>query len=160
MDRSLCIIGYGWSDDKPQDGTGKLWIAYEAGGDINVVWSISDDHLSWNTSGAVIGTGVTADDLSSCVAFENKIGVFWSDQDADAYFFRFHLDGTIETEWSPRETVALGSDIADDHQPDQSAQANLHLRLEPDIRRLSATGPSVALSSLSTRRTARFVSRS
>lgn len=99
-----------------QDSTGRLWATYEGGeGAIYVCWSTSDDHREWAFPGLVIRTGVDTDDISTLVAFDGKIGVFWSDQDRDQYAFRIHRDDQLPEVWDSVKTVKSGSGIADDH---------------------------------------------
>ncbi len=52
-----------------QDSTGRLWTTAEGGGNINVYYSTSADHLTWTTTPVVLQTGVNADDICSIVAF-------------------------------------------------------------------------------------------
>jgi hypothetical protein len=99
-----------------QDSTGKLWLAYEGGNQIHVLWSTNLAHTSWNTAGMVLAS-VDDDDIAAIVAFNNRIGVMWSNQrtDSDNFGFRVHVDGASETTWEPVEIVDQGGDIADDH---------------------------------------------
>ncbi|KPK02986.1 MAG: hypothetical protein AMK71_00290, partial [Nitrospira bacterium SG8_35_4] len=96
-----------------EDSTGKLWITYEAGNTIRVIWSTSSDHILWDFSGIDLHVGVHGDDISSITSFDNKIGVIWSNQDEDNYGFSIHNDGDPETSWGPLEI--FGSGIEDDH---------------------------------------------
>jgi hypothetical protein len=99
-----------------QDSTGKLWIAYDPGTQIRVIWSTNAEHTSWNTTGMVLAT-IDSDDIAAIVAFDNRIGVMWSNQrsDSDNFGFRIHVDGASETTWGPVEIVDQGGQIADDH---------------------------------------------
>jgi hypothetical protein len=99
-----------------KDSTGKLWIAYDPGNEIRVIWSTNPEHTSWNTMGMALAS-VDEDDIAAIVAFNNRIGVMWSNQrsDSDNFGFRLHVDGASDTTWGPVEIVEQGGDIADDH---------------------------------------------
>jgi hypothetical protein len=57
---------------------------------------------------------VNPDDISAILSFEDKIGVMWSDQGAQALRFSYHVDGAPDDAWT-NETVLLGQGKADDH---------------------------------------------
>ena len=99
------------------DSQGRMWLATDANTAIKVRWSDSD-YSSWS-SDITLNTGhnVKDDDLCSVIAFDNKIGVLWSNQLADdAFQFRYHLDSNSDpADWAPIETAANGNNIADDH---------------------------------------------
>jgi hypothetical protein len=118
-----------------QDSTGKLWIVYDPGNKIRVMWSTTSDHTGWNTTGMVLYEPVDSDDLADIVAFNNRIGVMWSNQSADNFGFRIHVDGQPETTWGPVEVVEQGGSIADDH-------VNLAVTDAQDV--LAATKSSVS----------------
>jgi PKD repeat protein len=93
------------------DGTGKLWITYRTLGRIDVMWSTSADHLNWDFTGFTLDPAVRDHDLSTIVAFGNKIGVVWSHQTLDPvkeFRFRYHVDGDPEDSWSPNEVLIQG----------------------------------------------------
>jgi hypothetical protein len=109
-----------------KDSTGKLWIAYESEIDsvpkITVIWSTSADHKTWDTTGKLLNTdAVDSDDIAAVVAFDNKIGVFWSNQNpesTDRFVFRVHVDSEEEESediWEDEEVVTTEDDIGDDH---------------------------------------------
>ena len=101
-----------------KDSTGRLWAAFELNNDIRVIWSVSPDHLSWNTTGINVESHVDSDDIATVVAFGgNSIGVLWSDQSADAswqFGFRVHRDADPPEVWQPIELIDSGSAV-DDH---------------------------------------------
>jgi PKD repeat protein len=105
--------GAGWAN-LAQDSTGKVWAITRISGDIRVFWTTSSDHTSWSSSGFTVGT-VGEDECGALCVFDGKVGAFWSDQDDDAFYFRYHVDGASETSWSSRETVDQGGGAADDH---------------------------------------------
>jgi len=99
-----------------QDSTGRLWATYEGGdGNIYACHSTSADHREWNAPGIVLRSGVSSDDISTVVAFDRKIGIFWSDQARWQFGFRIHRDDDPPEVWQPVQVVASGDGIADDH---------------------------------------------
>jgi hypothetical protein len=85
-------LGFGTSGESAtiaKDGNGSLWVAYDTGTNIKVVWSDPTDHTStgWTTTngGVTVNTAALedSDDLAAIVAFDDKIGVLWSFHYAD-----------------------------------------------------------------------------
>ena len=101
-----------------KDSTGKLWATWEQGGSIYVNRTTSGDS-TWGTPFVLPGAAaVNGDDISSIIAYGgNKIGIFWSNQNAtpDADFFAVHTDGTADTTGWAIETAYTGTNLADDH---------------------------------------------
>jgi hypothetical protein len=101
-----------------KDSTGRLWAVFENNHAINVIWTTTPDHRTWDMSGVVIETDVGSDDIATVVAFGgDKIGVLWSDQGADAswrFGFRVHRDADPPDVWQPLEVIDTGSAV-DDH---------------------------------------------
>jgi hypothetical protein len=99
-----------------QDSTGRLWFTAEGDERIQVHYSEPADHRQWSTAPLGIGSGVDKDDISSVVSFGgDRIGVFWSDQNSDAFWFRWRQDDSPPTQWSATEVVYPGPGHADDH---------------------------------------------
>jgi len=98
-----------------QDSKGKLWIPFEFNGRVKVIYSTSPDHREWNTAGVEIADNLHDDDLASIIAFDGQIGVFWSNQNEEAFYFRTHRDGDAEDKWQKLEVVVKGQLVADDH---------------------------------------------
>ena len=100
-----------------KDSTGQLWATWEANGTIWLNRTTGTDS-SWGTPFAMPGaSAVNIDDISSIIAFGgDKVGVFWSNQDAspDADFFAIHNDTDGDTTWTT-ETAYTGTNRADDH---------------------------------------------
>lgn len=107
-----------------QDSTGRLWLTYtQPPGQVMVAHS-DPGGTSWtagfSTTGADTDVGPT--DISAVVAFDSdgsgtgtdSIGVFWSDQESDAFRFAIHRDGSADTAWRV-ETALAGPGIADGH---------------------------------------------
>jgi hypothetical protein len=107
-----------------KDTTGKLWITYTQGSKVWVNHSganpaVLDPDLSWNLAPAAFtvtgtNTSVAADDISSLIAYDGKIGVFWSNQNDTTFYFAYHVDGTADTSWTGGAAWSQ-KDIADDH---------------------------------------------
>jgi hypothetical protein len=87
-----------------KDSLGKLWITYTQGSKVYVNHSganpaASDPDLSWNPAAAYVipaagvNTSVKTDDISSLIAYDGKIGVFWSNQNDTTFYFAYHVDG-------------------------------------------------------------------
>ena len=98
-----------------QDSTGKLWAAYASGiggdGKVHVIWSISVDHLLWQTTPFILASGISTStqEAAPIIRFGgNKIGVAWSNQIALEDAFSYHIDGDPETVWSAKEMIDSG----------------------------------------------------
>jgi hypothetical protein len=118
-----------------KDSTGMLWVTYTQGNKVYVNHSLSSD-TDWNINVApfqVAGTNtnVSPDDISTLVAVDGKIGVFWSNESAGqfsgssdtAFYFAAHPDGAADNVWIGG--VALRQpEIADDHINIKSLQAD------------------------------------
>jgi uncharacterized repeat protein (TIGR02059 family) len=101
-----------------KDSTGLLWATWEAGGHIWINHTVGGD-TNWNATPIQLpgAAAVNTDDISSIIAFGgNKVGVFWSNQNAspDADYFAIHQDGAADTDWTI-ETAYTGTNLADDH---------------------------------------------
>ncbi len=111
-----------------RDTTGHLWASREAGGEVKVNRSTTDD-ATWGaefTLPVTGATGLNSDDIASVVAFDgNKIGVMWSHQPDSRMYFSVHLDAGADTTWEVA-SVAYGSagGDADDHINLKSLQAD------------------------------------
>jgi len=143
---TLPLLGGAASVSIDQDSTGKLWATYagsglEGDGNVRVIWSTSPDHLSWNTTGFILASGVSTvtTEAAAIVRFGNRVGVAWSNQNAAEIAFRHHLDGQAETIWSTKEIIDSGlgpqglGGVADNH---------LSIRAHPDGRVLLAAKDS------------------
>ncbi len=101
------------------DSTGRMWVAWNNAGSTLVRYS--DAPYNTFSSPITLNTGASGDDISMVVAFNNQIGVFWSDQNDERFGFRVHQDGASPTTWSADEVPAsqsaksVGSGMADDH---------------------------------------------
>ena len=100
-----------------EDSTGRLWITYAQAGEIYLSHSLGTDR-QWGAPFPMPASGVnehiSADDISTLVAFNGHIGVLWSNQLDSTVNFASHADGAADTAWSG-EVVLRDPNIADDH---------------------------------------------
>ncbi len=101
-----------------KDSTGQLWVTYVENRRVMVNRSLGSD-TNWGTpfqlpSSSAAGN-VSSDDISSIVAFQGKIGVMWSNQNTDKFYFAIHNDNDDDMTWQTEEVAAQGNGIADDH---------------------------------------------
>jgi hypothetical protein len=99
-----------------KDSLGRLWVTYT---NMDAVWTA---HTTTNDStwGAPFNLPVTdagnlsADDISTIVAFDSKIGIMWGNQNTQNYYFATHADNAGDFTWT--SGIALGiPQGADDH---------------------------------------------
>ena len=74
------------------DSNQRIWVAYEESNSIYVKYSDSPSYSAWS-SPLSLASGVKADDIAAVTAFGgNKIGVMWSNQNAERFGFRYRDD--------------------------------------------------------------------
>jgi PKD repeat protein len=98
-----------------KDSTGTLWAAWIQAKRVHVTHTLGSDAV-WRSPMMLpaCASDVTSDDVCGLVPFNgDRIGVLWSDQNADAFLFSVHLDGAPDTAWSAAEPATLGE--SDDH---------------------------------------------
>jgi len=99
-----------------QDTSGTLWLTYTRGNAVYVSHSTTSDFV-WTTPYVLPvenAANLTPDDISSVIAYNSRIGVMWSNQNATAIYFASHVDGAADTEWNM--STALGAPYGgDDH---------------------------------------------
>ena len=101
------------------DSNGRMWLASDGNTNVNVRWSDSP-YSSWNGPITLVNN-ISSDDISDVIAFDGKVGVFWSNQNTQRFGFKFHVDDTDPSVWSADEVPAsqsaynIGSGMADDH---------------------------------------------
>ncbi|HEY3020261.1 MAG TPA: hypothetical protein VGJ32_08715 [Solirubrobacteraceae bacterium] len=105
-----------------RDSTGKLWITYTHNSQVYVAHSTTDQ-ATW-AAPSVLPAGapanVSADDISSIVSFNGRIGVMWSNQAPngtgvpDTYYWATHVDGQSDGAWQVQSALS-GIELADDH---------------------------------------------
>lgn len=101
-----------------KDSTGQLWVTYVESRKVMVNRSLSSD-TDWGVpfqlpSSATAGS-VSSDDISSIIAWQGKVGVLWSNQSSDKFYFAVHNDSAADTVWQPEEIAMQGSSMSDDH---------------------------------------------
>ena len=98
-----------------KDSTGTLWAVWIQ--DLRVHFSHTQgSDTSWSAPAIHprSTSDVDTDDICSVIRYAgNRIGVLWSDQVEDEYFFSFHADGEEPGVWSPVELAWPGQ--VDDH---------------------------------------------
>ncbi len=100
-----------------KDSRGRLWATWVQDQTVYVNATTTNDR-TWGVPFALPVAGATtlnADDISSLVAFGDKIGVMWSNQTASVMYFAVHNDADARTIWRPSEAAASGALSADDH---------------------------------------------
>jgi hypothetical protein len=143
-----------------KDGAGKLWITYTQGNKVYVNHSDAtnsgDPDADWQANNAYIipasgvNTSVAADDISSLIAFDGKVGVLWSNQSDKTFYYAVHADGDDDATWSGGIAARqAGSSLADDHinlkslQSDASGQ--LFAVVKTSINGSSSSTPQIML---------------
>jgi PKD repeat protein len=102
-----------------KDSTGKLWATWVQDNAVYVNRTVGDDR-TWGQPFALAVTGasnLTADDISSIVAFGDKVGVMWSNQNTATMHWSQHVDGAPDTMWQESAPALQGdpNNLADDH---------------------------------------------
>lgn len=103
-----------------KDSTGRLWVTWTEDGDVMVNRSTANDRI-WGVPFRlpVQDGSARSDDISSIVAFGgDRVGILWSDQKDDRFYFAVHEDGAADLDWLGPETALVDpgdESIADDH---------------------------------------------
>lgn len=120
-----------------KDTTGMLWITYTQNSKVYVNHSRSSES-DWDAAAAKVipgaptsATTVSPDDISSLVAFDDKIGVLWGNENPGqftnsndtAFYFAYHVDGAPDTSWVSGP-IYRQPNAADDHINIKSLQAD------------------------------------
>lgn len=99
-----------------KDGGGRLWITYTHDKRVWVAHSTVDDR-TWTAPYVLPAPGsttLTADDISSLIAYEGNVGVMWSNQNDSATYWASHADGAPDSSWTPN-TALRQTGYTDDH---------------------------------------------
>ena len=99
-----------------RDSKGVLWATWTQGQKVYVN-STSGGDSQWGTPYALPVSGATnlsSDDISAISAYGSKIGVLWSNQATQTFYFASHTDGGGPSSWSG-SAVSSGLNSADDH---------------------------------------------
>ncbi len=98
-----------------KDSTGTLWVTYVESQQVMVNHSLNGDDRVWGTPFAVPiveAAGLSTDDISSIISYNQHIGVMWSNQQLKRMYFAVHPAGAADDVW-PRAIAYSVS--ADDH---------------------------------------------
>jgi PKD repeat protein len=108
-----------------RDSTGQLWATWVRTGQVYVNHSVCNpvcNDAAWgtpfipNVNGVhPNSTRVSSDDISTVISFGSRIGLMWSNQSHDAWYFSVHDDSAGDTTWQASRQAFQGSDEADDH---------------------------------------------
>jgi len=101
-----------------KDSTGVLWATWTAGNQVWVNHSLPGDDTQWSTPYVLPGSGttVTPDDISSIIAFGgDKVGVMWSNQVDQHFYFAVHADGAGSTAAAWSTSTIPNTLSSDDH---------------------------------------------
>ncbi|MBI5031561.1 MAG: hypothetical protein HZB51_13620 [Chloroflexi bacterium] len=98
-----------------KDSTGTLWVTYVENQQVMVNHSLNGNDLTWGTPfvpPVAEATGLTTDDISSIITYNQHIGVMWSNQSTKKMYFAVHPSGAPHDVWT---RVIAYSVSADDH---------------------------------------------
>ena len=140
-----------------RDSANRLWVTYESAGQIRVGYT-PPGGTSF-TFITVSQTNVVADDISTITAFGgNRIGVFWSDQNAKKDFFAWRLDSApVTANWTIETAYGGGvggcptatSDICgDDHMNVKVYQDQIYVSIKSGVNDAPSPNPSDPLNLL------------
>jgi hypothetical protein len=125
-----------------KDTTGRLWIAYIQGGWVQVNRTLGGDG-QWGEAFVppVEGTAVD-DDQVAVVAYGSQVGLLWSNQEEDAFYFAARDDGAAEDVWHPTTTVLKGPGFADNHvNVTSDGRGQLYAAVKTSLGGLPASDP-------------------
>ena len=101
-----------------RDSKGTLWISYVEDRNVMINHSLAGDDSRWGTPftlASIPGVDSTAyvagDDISTITAFNNKIGVMWSNQNVGKFYFAVHEDdASNDSAWQVVSPYSLSTD--------------------------------------------------
>jgi hypothetical protein len=97
-----------------RDARGTWWVACDRGASVCVFQTRDVAGLDWGPA-SPLASGIGNDDICAIFAMPDRVGVLWSDQQADAVLFREQLNGSPADRWEEPVTVERGGRTADDH---------------------------------------------
>jgi hypothetical protein len=95
---------------------GQLWVSFTHSQTVFVTHSLGTDR-DWTRPFAIPvpqATDLTPDDIAAVIAYEDHVGVMWSDQTDGAMYFAEHANGAPDDAWSVSAAIQ-GPALADDH---------------------------------------------
>lgn len=137
-----------------KDTNNTLWVAYTKNSKVYAAHSTTNDTV-WTAPYLINTTGsnnLTSDDIASVIAYGNKVGIMWSNQNDQKIYFAAHTNGTADTQWSL--SIALqGASMADDHinmKTDSQGQVYAVTKTSRNDVSTASTEPIIVLSVLNT----------
>jgi methionine-rich copper-binding protein CopC len=137
-----------------KDSTGRLWVTYTKSSQVYVNYSNGSD-TTWvgPTALNVSGTksAVSADDISSLIAVNNRVIVLWSNQSDKTFYYAAHSDADPVTSWTGGVAGRdpNGAALADDHINIKSLQSdaagNIFAVVKTSINSASSSSPQIIL---------------
>ena len=100
--------------DRADDG--QLWVTFTHLQRVYVTHSLGTDR-DWTKPFPIPvpqATDLTPDDIAAVIAYEDHVGVMWSDQTDGAMYFAEHANGAPDDAWSVSAAIQ-GPALADDH---------------------------------------------
>jgi len=97
-----------------KDSVDTLWVTYVENRQVMVNHSLNGDDSDWGTP-FVLPVGneanVTKDDISSVIAYNQHIGIMWSNQNSPkTMYFAVHPTGTPDTVWTKVRSYTVSGD--------------------------------------------------
>jgi hypothetical protein len=131
-----------------KDTTGVLWMSYTRDSRVYATHTNTSDS-TWITPYVLPLSGaanLTADDISAIVAYDDKIGIMWSNQSDWAMYFGIHRDGDPDSAWTLNPALQLPG-YADDHINLKSLQSDPSGRVFAAVKTslTNAGGPLILL---------------
>ena len=97
-----------------KDSGGALWVGYANATNVIVTHS-EDGGATWGRTVTIAtATGAGTPEVGALVAYDNRVGMLWSDQATGSFRFASHLAGDDPTIWT-QEVAASGTAEADNH---------------------------------------------
>jgi hypothetical protein len=130
-----------------KDSTGRLWLTYTRGNTVFVAHTSGPPGDVWEAPYALPGTdtaNLNPDDISAVVAYAGRIGVMWSNQNAQAMYFATHDDCAPDSAWT-QTTGLSGPFSADDHINLKSVQADAAGRVFAAVKTSNSDKPTRTL---------------
>ena len=103
-----------------KNSIGNLWATWTVNNKVMVNRTLNGDHTNWGTAFVlpVQGGDLDPDDIATIISFlDDRIGILWSNQKEDKYYFAVHIDNTTDKKWLPKEVAfeANATKVADNH---------------------------------------------
>ncbi|MFL5772172.1 MAG: T9SS type A sorting domain-containing protein [Flavisolibacter sp.] len=101
------------------DASGRMWVAND-GVDAIYLRYADAPYSTWSAPITLV-SGIMDDDICALVSLPGKMGIMWSNQNAQRFGFRTHLNGTDPSLWTTDELPGAASaqslryGLADDH---------------------------------------------